>query len=132
MNRRRDKLPKKWRGREREEVLEEILRPCARLGYNRDELGMYFLGREAVEIAETQFRRAVWVNPYEPLFKFHWALSLYKLRRYAQAIEQLQQMLVAKPDDADALKLLELCRQQHATVPKPQQPSTDNARSSSS
>jgi tetratricopeptide (TPR) repeat protein len=118
MNRRRDKLPKKWRGREREEVLEEILRPCARLGYNRDELGMYFLGREAVQIAETQFRRAVWVNPYEPLFKFHWALSLYKLRRYAQAIEQLQQVLAARADDGDALKLLALCRSAHSNDTK--------------
>jgi len=122
MNRRRERIK-----RDRDEILEDCLRPDPRLGFNRDNLGMYFLGREADAIAETQFRRAVWVNPFEPMFKFHWALSLFRLGRYSNAIEQLEQVLTTKPDDADARRLLELCRRQQTD---PTTPPTTNARSS--
>ncbi|HOQ04861.1 MAG TPA: hypothetical protein PKY88_06575 [Anaerohalosphaeraceae bacterium] len=43
---------------DRNDRREEQLRPSRYLGYDRDELGMYLLSRGALEIAETQFRRA--------------------------------------------------------------------------
>lgn len=36
------------------------------------------MSREAFGIAESQFRRAVWLNPYEPDFQNHLAWCLYK------------------------------------------------------
>jgi tetratricopeptide (TPR) repeat protein len=111
------RLPRRWQGRNRDEVLEEILRPSSRLGYNRNELGLYFLGREALALAETQFRRAVWVNPFEPRFRFNWASSLYRLGRYAEAVEQLEEVLSRTDGHADAMKLLELCRRHEGNPP---------------
>ncbi|MFZ0034701.1 MAG: hypothetical protein WAK60_06920 [Sedimentisphaerales bacterium] len=74
---------------------EEILRPNRYLGYDRDALGMHLLSREAYEIAETQFRRAVWLNPFEPAFKEHLAHCLNKLGRYDEA----RRLTSNRPDD---------------------------------
>ena len=57
----------------RRERRENILRPCPTLGYDRDALGMHLLSRGAFAIAESQFRRAIWLNPYEPEFREHLA-----------------------------------------------------------
>ena len=61
---------------ERNEQREEALCPCPFLGYDRDALGMHLYSRGAYEIAETQFRRAIWLNPDEPIFKAHLAQCL--------------------------------------------------------
>lgn len=86
-------------------IREEVLRPSHYLGYDRDEMGRYFLGREAFELAESQFRRAVWLNPYEPAFKVHWAVSLIKLNRLDEARALLKTVLRDNPDDAFAIEL---------------------------
>ncbi len=78
---------------------EEALRPSRFLGYDRDQMGVYFLGREAFGLAESQFRRAVWLNPYEPAFKVHWALALIKLNRKDEARELLRDVLSRRRDD---------------------------------
>ena len=62
-------------------IREELLRPSPYLGYDRDQLGVHFLRRGAYELAESQFRRAVWLNPYEPAFKLHHAQALLRLGR---------------------------------------------------
>lgn len=84
---------------------EEALRPCPFLGFDRDQLGCYLLGRGALEIAESQFRRAVWLNPFEPSFKVHWALALIRLERKPEAYGILCEVLASNPDDRDALEL---------------------------
>jgi Flp pilus assembly protein TadD len=71
--------------RDKNERREDALRPSRYLGYDRDALGMHLLSRGAYEIAETQFRRAVWLNPFEPAFKKHLAHCLYKLGRDEEA-----------------------------------------------
>lgn len=71
--------------KDRNERREELLRPSRSLGYDRDELGMYFVSRRAYKIAEPQFRRAVWLNPYEYHFVCHLAWCLYKQERYKEA-----------------------------------------------
>lgn len=76
---------RRTRSRDPQIIREELLRPSHYLGYDRDEMGVYFLGREAFKLAESQFRRAVWLNPYQPRFKVHWALSLIKLDHMAEA-----------------------------------------------
>ncbi|MGB9624684.1 MAG: hypothetical protein ACPMAQ_07455 [Phycisphaerae bacterium] len=78
---------------------EEALRPSRFLGYDRDQMGVYFLGREAFALAESQFRRAVWLNPYEPVFKVHWALALIRLNRKDEARGLLRDVLSRHRDD---------------------------------
>ncbi len=86
----------KKREQERSERREELLRPSRYLGYDRDELGMYLLSRGAYEIAETQLRRAVWLNPFEYRFVLHLAWCLYK-----QGLQKQAQECVSKIDNAD-------------------------------
>lgn len=86
----------KGRGSQRRDpqlVREEVLRPCPFLGYDRDQLGVHLLGRDALELAESQFRRAVWLNPYEPWFKLHWATALLALKRLDEAKRLLSELL---------------------------------------
>lgn len=61
--------------------------------------------RGALEFAESQFRRAVWLNPYEPSFRFHWALSLLKLERRPEAHDVLCEVLAKNPEDKETLEL---------------------------
>jgi len=57
-----------------------------------------------VEIAESQFRRAAWLNPYEPTFRVHWAIALLKLERKPEARELLHEVLAKNPDHREALR----------------------------
>lgn len=84
---------------------EEALRPCPFLGFDRDQLGCYLVGRGALEIAESQFRRAVWLNPFESSFKVHWALALIKLARKPEAHRVLREVLAEDPENREALEL---------------------------
>jgi Flp pilus assembly protein TadD len=89
--------------RDRLIVREELLRPSRHLGYDRDQLGVYFLEREAFDLAESQFHRAIWLNPYEPLFKVHWAVSLVRLGRGEDAHRVICEVLQEHPTNAGAL-----------------------------
>jgi len=86
---------------------ENTLRPSPHLGYDRDALGMHLMSREAFRIAESQFRRAVWLNPFEPEFKNHLAWCLYKQNKFAEAREWAQKALDQK-DDPNTRVLLSL------------------------
>lgn len=74
--------------RDQNERREDALRPSRYLGYDHDSLGMHLVSREAYEIAIHCFRRAIWLNPFEPAFKKHLALCLYKLERNAEVLKQ--------------------------------------------
>jgi Flp pilus assembly protein TadD len=93
--------PKRNRRRKRDPQLirEEVLRPSHYLGYDRDQIGVHLLSCEAYELAESQFRRAVWLNPYHPGFKVHWAIALIKLGRKDEAHSLLQTVLRENPND---------------------------------
>lgn len=86
---------------------EEALRPCPFLGYDRDQLGVHLLSRDALELAESQFRRAVWLNPYEPWFKLHWATALLALKRMAEARQLLGELVVEDSCTDEARRLLQ-------------------------
>jgi hypothetical protein len=60
---------------------------------------MHLVSRDAYEIAETQFRRAIWLNPFEPMFRVHLAWCLHKLTRHAEALECLQDVASAELSD---------------------------------
>jgi Flp pilus assembly protein TadD len=83
---------------------ENLLRPSHYLGYDRDQLGVYFVERGAMELAESQFRRAVWLNPYEPVFKVHWAGALLALGQMEEARSLIQDVLKEHPENPDALR----------------------------
>jgi Flp pilus assembly protein TadD len=94
--------------RDENERRENILRPSHYLGYDRDALGIHLFSREAYKIAETQFRRAVWLNPFEPEFKKHLAHCLYKLGRYTEAIQWLSKLPDNEKTDDGSHTLLKL------------------------
>jgi Flp pilus assembly protein TadD len=94
--------------RDKNERREDALRPSRYLGYDRDALGMHLLSRGAYEIAETQFRRAVWLNPFEPAFKEHLAGCLYKLERYAEALRLISKRPDNEKDGKNSHILIEL------------------------
>ena len=84
--------------RDRDERREDALRPSPHLGYDRDVLGMHLVERGACEIAESQFRRAIWLNPFEPRFRTHLAWCLYKQGRHADAMACLVEVPEAEMD----------------------------------
>jgi len=84
---------------------EDALRPSSYLGYDHDTLGIYFLEREAFALAEAQFRRAAWLNPYELMFPIHQAQALLRLGLPDRARLLLHQVLVAHPDNDAARRL---------------------------
>ena len=100
-------MAEKQRKIDREERRENILRPSSYLGYDRDELGLYFNDRGAPQLAESQFRRAVWLNPYEPDFKVHLAECLFHRKEYKEAAQWAREALAQKPDHRGAKLLLE-------------------------
>jgi len=100
-----------------EELQEERMRPSRFLGYNRDSLGMYALQREMFEVAESQFRRAAYLNPFEPRFKQHLAWSLYKLGKYSEAKRCIVEALGQRPDDKDNRHILSKIEEKMGNTP---------------
>jgi len=98
--------------KDRKEMRENVLRPASFLGYDHDNLGAYFLEREAYDLAENRFRRAIWLNPFEPAFKQHLAWCLSSQARYAEAIEWAARALEQRPGDPEASRLVELIERQ--------------------
>jgi Tfp pilus assembly protein PilF len=80
-----NRKPKKRKKLNPEERRENALRPCPALGYDRDALAVHLLERGAYALAEGQFRRAVWLNPFEPAFKVHLAWCLCRQGRFEEA-----------------------------------------------
>jgi Tfp pilus assembly protein PilF len=96
--------------RDQNEQREDVLRPSPYLGYDRDALAMYLVERGVYEIAESQFRRAIWLNPFQARFKAHLAWCLYKQGRHADALACLAEVPEAKMD-ADMRAIARLIEQ---------------------
>lgn len=84
------------------EILEERLRPNRFLGYDRDNLGVALLRREMFEAAESQFRRAIYLNLFKSAFVQHLAWCLHRQGREEEALVAINQALTMKPKDTDA------------------------------
>jgi len=87
---------------EQHDVREAVLRPSRYLGYDHDAIAVYLIGRQAYEIAESELRRAVWLNPFEPAFQSHLAWCLYKQGKYPEAMEWVEKVLAQTPDHVEA------------------------------
>jgi len=86
---------------------EELLRPSRYLGYEHDAIGVYTFNRGAYSIAEKEFRRAIWLNPYEPEFKIHLAWCLYKLKDFDQARKLVSELTEQKFNSVELKDLAE-------------------------
>ena len=105
--------PRRWSAAA-ERAREELLRPCPYLGYDHDRVGVHCLTKEALGIAERSFRRAIWLNPFEPRFVVHLAHALFRQKRYGEALEALEGI---DPNWADFEKVRELRQTILAFVP---------------
>jgi Tfp pilus assembly protein PilF len=103
---------------DRDERREDLLRPSRYLGYDRDALAMHLVRCEAYEIAESQFRRAIWLNPFEADFKQHLAWCLYKQQRFGEARDWILQALQAEPDHPERKQILQLIERHLASSDK--------------
>ena len=83
--------PRRWSAAA-DRAREELLRPCPYLGYDHERIGVHCLAKEAFGIAERSFRRAIWLNPYEPRFVLHLAHSLLRQKRYEEALATLDEL----------------------------------------
>ena len=121
-------MPRKSKPKlEREEIRENVLRPCRYLGYDRDEIGMHLMGREAFNIAESQFRRAVWLNPFEPEFKEHLAWCLFQQHRYVEALPVIDEAIAQKPDIQKFKELKRLIEGRIKDAAAPEEPAAPPA-----
>jgi tetratricopeptide (TPR) repeat protein len=101
-----NRRPRRWSASS-DRAREELLRPCPYLGYDHDRIGVHCLIKEAFELAEKSFRRAIWLNPYEPRFYLHLAHTLQRRKRYKEALETLDELRKGWPDywEGDALRV---------------------------
>ena len=82
------------------------MRPWPTLGYDRETVGRHMLAIEAFDTAESEFRRAIWLNPFEPRFKLLLAWCLFREKKYREAKEWVQRALEQRPADKDCLDML--------------------------
>ncbi len=85
---------------------EEFIRPWPTLGYDHDRIALHLLEREVLDVAESELRRAVWLNPYEPAFKRHLAWCLHRAQRHQEAKEWLLQALQQEPASPESAALM--------------------------
>ena len=85
------------------EQAEERIRPSRFLGFDRDRIGIHLLSKEMYEVAEAQFRRAAYLNPYEPAFTQHLAWALFKRGKLKDARSAIEESLKSAPDDKDSI-----------------------------
>jgi len=102
---------KKKREKTRDDLIEEMFRPDPELGYDRDGLGIHLLHCGAYRIAESQFRRAIWLNPFEARFKAHLAWCLYKDGRISEAGTWVEKALGQAPGVEEIMLVAEKVRE---------------------
>jgi tetratricopeptide (TPR) repeat protein len=95
---------------------EDALRPSPYLGYDRHSVALHCMSRGAFDIAESELRRIVWLNPYEPQFAHDLAWCLYRQQRYQEAKEWGRKALEQRPDDQRFGRTLALIAR-HAEMP---------------
>lgn len=84
------------------DAVEERLRPSRFLGFDRDRIGVFLLSKEMYDVAEVQFRRAAYLNPYEPAFSQHLAWALFKEGKLEEARKAIEESLRQNPNDKDS------------------------------
>jgi len=82
------------------------MRPWPTLGYDRDRIALHLIAKEAFPQAETELRRAIWLNPYEWRFKFHLALCLLRIKHFVEAREWARRALEQQPGARECQEML--------------------------
>lgn len=98
-------MTRKNRPLDRQERRENALRPNRLLGYDRDDLGMYFIQAGEYRLAEMQLRRAVWLNPFEPRFKAHLGLCIFRMGNAEAARRWVDEALQSAASDAQVRRI---------------------------
>jgi Tfp pilus assembly protein PilF len=62
---------------------------------------MHLFERGAFGIAEAEWRRAVWLNPFEAIFKANLAWCLFKQHKVAEAQQWAKEVVEHDPDNED-------------------------------
>ncbi|MDA8377483.1 MAG: tetratricopeptide repeat protein [Planctomycetia bacterium] len=91
-----------------QERRENAMRPSRYLGFDHDDLGVYFMEKAAFTFAESELRRAVWLNPFNVDFQAHLAVCLFKQKRYREAMAVARQVFQCAPDRPDMQNLMRL------------------------
>jgi Flp pilus assembly protein TadD len=100
-------MPLKRRPRGKNETAREnLLRPNPFLGYDHDTVASHLLKQHAYALAEGEFRRAVYLNPFEAAFKGHLAWCLYRQKRFEEAREWVVQALEQDPESGPFRQIL--------------------------
>jgi hypothetical protein len=101
----RNRKPRRWSAAA-DRAREELLRPCPYLGYDHDQIGVHCLVNQAASVAERFFRRAIWLNPYEPRFRLHLAHALKRQKRFEEVLETLDELRDGWPEfgEGEALR----------------------------
>jgi Flp pilus assembly protein TadD len=91
--------------------MEERHRPSQFLGYDHDSLGAHLLAIGALEAAESELRRAAWLNPYESRFRLHLGWCLLRVGKLREAGELASKLLHSRPSDPESRRLLSIIRE---------------------
>jgi predicted Zn-dependent protease len=100
---------RKRRRRDRRHAQRLSARKILSPGRAEDRVGVHLMEVYSYVVAERWFRRAVSLNPAEPLFQVHLAHSLYHQYRYGEAVAVLQAVLATVPGFPPAAQLLGWC-----------------------
>jgi len=84
---------------EKQERKEDALRPSRYLGYDRETIALYLTERGLWSEAEAQFRRMIWLNPFELRFRKGLIHCLLAQQRTAEAVQCAKEALVQFPGD---------------------------------
>lgn len=84
---------------ERQERKEDLLRPSRYLGYDHHALAVHLFSRGAHHLAEKEFKRAVWLNPFEVSFKINLCWCLIRTGSVEEARDLSREILELSPKE---------------------------------
>lgn len=94
---------------------EEQMRPSRFIGYDHDTIAMHLIAIGSFELAESELRRAVWLNPFESRFLKHLAWCLYRQGEYEEARGWVSRALEMNGKDDEIRKLLSMIKEKVTT-----------------
>jgi Flp pilus assembly protein TadD len=88
------------------------MRPSRCIGYEHDALGMHLVKIGSLLLAESELRRAVWLNPFERRFAKHLAWCLYRKGERGEARDWALRALAGNGGDEECRELLRMIEAQ--------------------
>lgn len=84
------------------------MRPSRFIGYEHDSLAVHLIRIGSLDLAESELRRAVWLNPFEPRFFKHLAWCLYRKGEYGEAQDWISRALALNGADGEGREVQRL------------------------